>query len=119
MNPGVRKFILVAGLLGLPEGGLPARQAAKDLLLESQTTSVGHPQSSHGGGGHEGTSAEDFEKLAKRAEEALDADRVPEAIRLYDRATKLRPDWSEGWWHLGTLLFDAGRFLDARSLRDC
>jgi len=57
---------------------------------------------------------EPFEKLAKRAQEALDADRVPEAIRLYERATKLRPDWSEGWWHLGTLLFDAGRFGEAR-----
>ena len=55
-----------------------------------------------------------FEKLAERAQAAMNADRVPEAIRLYDRATRLRPDWPEGWWHLGTLLFDAGRFREAR-----
>ena len=57
---------------------------------------------------------ESFEKLRARAQDALDADRIPQAIRLYGRATKLRPNWSEGWWHLGTLLFDARRFLEAR-----
>src|SRR5712691_316205 len=57
---------------------------------------------------------ESFEKLAERAQAAMDSERAPEAIRLYDRATKLRPDWPDGWWHLGTLLFDAGRFREAR-----
>jgi tetratricopeptide (TPR) repeat protein len=58
--------------------------------------------------------SEPFEEVARRAQEALEADRFPEAVRLYERATKLRPDWPEGWWHLGTLLFDAGRFAEAR-----
>ena len=49
------------------------------------------------------TENESFEKLAVRAQAAMEAERIPEAIRLYGRATKLRPDWSEGWWHLGTL----------------
>ena len=44
----------------------------------------------------------------------MEADQVPEAIRLYGRATTLKPTWSEGWWHLGTLFFDAGRFVEAR-----
>src|SRR5256886_8311140 len=57
---------------------------------------------------------ESLEKLVERAQVAMDSDRVPEAIRLYDRVTRLRPDWSESWWHLGTLLFDAGRFREAR-----
>jgi len=57
---------------------------------------------------------ESFEKLTARARAALDADQIPEAIRLYDRATKLRPNWSEGWWHLGTLFFDTQRFGEAR-----
>jgi len=49
-----------------------------------------------------------------RAQAALDADQIPQAIHLYDEATKLRPNWPEGWWHLGTLLFDAQRFGEAR-----
>jgi len=53
--------------------------------------------------------------LGARAQAAMESDRVPEAISLFQRATKLRPDWTEGWWHLGTLLFDSGRFLDARA----
>jgi tetratricopeptide (TPR) repeat protein len=57
---------------------------------------------------------ESFKKLAERAQAAMDSERVPEAIKLYDQATKLRPDWPEGWWHLGTLLFDARRFREAR-----
>jgi tetratricopeptide (TPR) repeat protein len=60
------------------------------------------------------TSPESFEQVAARAQAAMEADRVPEAIRLYGRATTLRPNWSEGWWHLGTLLFDSGHFSEAR-----
>lgn len=57
---------------------------------------------------------ESFEQLKKQAETALKADQIPEAIRLYDRATQLQPSWSEGWWHLGTLLFDADHYAEAR-----
>jgi tetratricopeptide (TPR) repeat protein len=57
---------------------------------------------------------ESFEDVAARAQAAMAAERVPEAIRLYDHATKLRPAWTEGWWHLGTLLYDVGRFREAR-----
>ena len=60
------------------------------------------------------TNQESVEKLAARAQAAMEADQVPEAIGLYNRATKLRPNWSEGWWHLGTLLFDSGRFEEAQ-----
>lgn len=56
---------------------------------------------------------ESFEQLAARAQAAMSADHLSEAIRLYGRATKLRPNWAEGWWHLGTLLFDTRRFGEA------
>ena len=58
---------------------------------------------------------EPLEQLAARAQAAMEADHVPEAIRLYAQATALHPDWAEGWWHLGTLFFDAGKFLEARN----
>src|SRR3954465_3936265 len=62
-----------------------------------------------------GGGSESFDDLAARAQNAMELDRVPEAINLFQRAVKLRPDWAEGWWHLGTLLFDSGHFLDARA----
>jgi Flp pilus assembly protein TadD len=55
-----------------------------------------------------------FQEVSVRAQAALDSDRIPEAIRLFTLATTLRPDWTEGWWHLGTLLFDTGQFGKAR-----
>lgn len=58
-------------------------------------------------------SSDSFDKLAARADAALEADQIPEAIRLYQRATALRPAWSEGWWHLGTLYYDQKSFRQA------
>jgi tetratricopeptide (TPR) repeat protein len=55
-----------------------------------------------------------FNELADRARVALEADHVADAIDLYGRATALRPEWAEGWWHLGTLLYDNGRFGESR-----
>ena len=57
---------------------------------------------------------ESFEQLAAQARAALEAERTPEATRLYRRATGLRPQWGEGWWHLGALLYEAGSFAEAR-----
>lgn len=54
-----------------------------------------------------------FEQLAERAQAAQDADRIPEAIRFYEEATALRPSWSEGWWYLGTMLFDSNQIAKA------
>ena len=60
------------------------------------------------------SAGEAFERVAAEAQAAMDADHVQEAIRLYGRAVELRPNWQEGWWHLGTLLFDSGQFRVAR-----
>ncbi|HVH89380.1 MAG TPA: tetratricopeptide repeat protein [Terriglobales bacterium] len=59
-------------------------------------------------------SPESFENLALRARQAMNAGRLTEATQLYVRTSRLNPNWAEGWWHLGTLLFDAGHFRDAR-----
>ena len=75
---------------------------------------TGHTETADNQQAQGNTSPESFDKLRERAREAMDADRAPEAIRLYTRATALEPNWSEGWWHLGTLLFDARRFTQAR-----
>lgn len=56
-----------------------------------------------------------FASVAKRAQQARLANRVPEAIRLYRQAVSLRPDWVEGRWYLATLLYDRDRFPEARA----
>jgi tetratricopeptide (TPR) repeat protein len=64
---------------------------------------------------HVPRNSESFARLAAQAQAAMDAGRLTEAIQLYARATKLRPSWFEGWWHLGTLYFDSSRFTEARA----
>jgi tetratricopeptide (TPR) repeat protein len=58
-------------------------------------------------------SAASFDSLAKSAAAAREAGKPEEAVRDYQRAVKIRPDWEEGWWYLGTLQYDADHFADA------
>ena len=54
-----------------------------------------------------------FEQISRQAEEARSADRLPDAIRFYREGVKLRPSWSEGWWGLGSILYEQDRFPEA------
>jgi len=55
-----------------------------------------------------------FDDLAKRAAQARDANHLDEAIDLYHKAVQLNPKWDEGWWCLGTLLYEKDDYPDAR-----
>src|SRR6266568_2127728 len=55
----------------------------------------------------------DFDHLAKSAALARESGKNTEAIERYQRALELRSDWEEGWWYLGTLLYDTDRFAEA------
>jgi len=51
----------------------------------------------------------------KAAAEARDSNRIDEAIALYRKGLAQRPKWSEGWWYLGTLLYDRDAYGEAIS----
>ena len=53
-----------------------------------------------------------FEQLSKQAAEARDQNRLEDASRLYRQALRLRPGWSQGWWFLGTLMYDQDRYAE-------
>src|SRR5262249_251314 len=55
----------------------------------------------------------DFYSIAKAATAARESGDTAAAIRSYQRAVELHPDWQEGWWYLGTLQYDADRYADA------
>jgi tetratricopeptide (TPR) repeat protein len=55
----------------------------------------------------------DLASLSAQADAARQANRIDEAIGLYRKALAARPTWTEGWWHLGTLLYDKDEFADA------
>jgi predicted Zn-dependent protease len=56
-----------------------------------------------------------FPQLSKEATQAREGNRLVDAVRLYRQAVHLRPDWAEGWWYLGSLLYDQDHYLEARS----
>jgi len=39
---------------------------------------------------------------------------LSEALDLYAKALRIRPEWPEGWWNVATILYDGDRYLEAR-----
>src|SRR5436190_4578809 len=109
-NPGGRREVLV---LAFPGGvtckGHPMYSFLMVLgyllffllLLPASSPAVPHPP------------ATSFGTIAKQADTARDSNHVAEAINLYSQGVRLRPQWSEGWWSLGSLLYDQDRFAEA------
>jgi tetratricopeptide (TPR) repeat protein len=58
-------------------------------------------------------SAPSFATLSARADAARDTERLDEATALYKQALALRPQWTEGWWSLGTIAYDRNSYADA------
>src|SRR5260221_561744 len=55
-----------------------------------------------------------FDRLSKLADTARQEDRLDDAIGYYRQAVKLRKAWKEGWYYLGTLLYDRDHYAEAR-----
>ena len=56
-----------------------------------------------------------FDQIARQADVARAADRINEAERLYREGVRLQPAWKEGWWSLGSMLYDEDRFPEAEA----
>ena len=56
----------------------------------------------------------EFERLVKQAEEARLAERWEEAIGLYGKAVKLKPDYVEGYWYQGTAYYTLDDYPNCR-----
>lgn len=80
------------------------------ILLSCSTVAVFAPKKS---ASQENAGAADFEAAAKSATAAREAGRADEAIQEYRRALEISPRWDEGWWYLGTLLYDADHYSEA------
>jgi tetratricopeptide (TPR) repeat protein len=57
----------------------------------------------------------DIDSLRKQALEEAEAGKTDAAIRDYQRALELKPDWKEGLWNLGMLQYGSDRFAEAKS----
>jgi tetratricopeptide (TPR) repeat protein len=57
-----------------------------------------------------------FAQVSKQAETARVEQRWDDAERLYREGVRLRPQWKEGWWYLGTMFYDQDRYEEARAV---
>ena len=56
--------------------------------------------------------APSFEVLSRQAAEARDTKRLAEALILYRKALKLKPDWAEGLWEAGSIEYDQDQYKE-------
>jgi len=56
--------------------------------------------------------APSFDALSRQAAEARDAKRPAEALALYKKALKLKPDWTEGLWEAGSIEYDQDQYKE-------
>ncbi len=54
-----------------------------------------------------------FDQLAQDAKRALEEHRGDAAIEAYRQALQLKPEWDEGLWRLGTLLYEKENYFEA------
>ncbi|MGH9158932.1 MAG: tetratricopeptide repeat protein, partial [Vicinamibacteraceae bacterium] len=81
--------------------------ATADVMLSMAALLVAGQISAQAAPGRaQSSKASTFATVSASADAARDAGRLEEASALYREALALRPDWTEGWWSLGTILYD-------------
>jgi Tfp pilus assembly protein PilF len=53
-----------------------------------------------------------FEALSRQAVTARDAGHLDEAVALFRKALKEKPDWDEGWWNIGSIAYDRDQYTE-------
>ncbi len=91
-------FLISAALCCSPTGDARAQNTKK-------------PAPSNSGASRSKSTA--FEDLKRRAEAARASGQPLEALRLYQEALRISPNWAEGWWYVGMIHYDADRFPEA------
>lgn len=54
-----------------------------------------------------------FQQMAAQADAARDSNHLDQAQALYRQALAAKPSWAEGWWSLGTILYDLDHYAPA------
>jgi len=79
--------------------------AALSLLPRDAQKSSRSADTAHCAGG--------FAHLAEAAKAVRDGNRDDRATQLYRQALKLKPEWDERLWYLGTLLYEKENYFEA------
>ena len=53
-----------------------------------------------------------FDALVQQAKESRDGKHLDQALLLYRKALKIKPDWEEGLWNAGSISYDQDHYAD-------
>jgi len=56
-----------------------------------------------------------IQDIARQADQAQASDHLADAIKLYQKGLALDSKWNQGWWALGSILYDQDRFPEAQT----
>jgi tetratricopeptide (TPR) repeat protein len=59
-----------------------------------------------------GSDSAAFKTLVAQADAAREKEQVEEATHLYRQAVEMKPDYVEGWWYLGMLLYESDQYTE-------
>jgi tetratricopeptide (TPR) repeat protein len=96
------RLAVLCGLLGLavtaPAPAAQAKAPAKPPARPAASPAAGQ-----------------FDATVAAATAARKAEQWEDAIRLYGKALKVRPDWAEGYWYQGTAYYSLDEFEECRA----
>ena len=92
----VALFFCTSGRCLTPPTVLPVQAQAESAAQSSHTPS-----------------SPTFDELAAKANSNREQGNSEDAIRYYEAALKLSPDWPDGWWYVGSLHADGGGYAEA------
>jgi tetratricopeptide (TPR) repeat protein len=83
------------------------------FALAMSTMAVAPDQPAHHASGA-ASQARSFGQISTAAMKAWNEKRDKDAMALFRQGLKLHPDWNEGLWYLGAILYDHDQYSDAR-----
>jgi tetratricopeptide (TPR) repeat protein len=102
--------LFLTGLLLASTLSQPAARAQSTGRKRQPPTKAGSSKPS----GQSNQQSGAFDEMVKKADQAREAGHLDEALDLYGKALHMRPNWADGWWYAGTILYDSDRYEDAR-----
>lgn len=112
MSHGSAVLLLAGATLA---AAMPAATAQVAPKPAAPAPSAPRPQAASAETAKKTAPSPEFDALVKRAQAAHQAQRLDEALLLYQKALRLRPGWTEGRFGAGTVLYDLDRYPEARA----
>jgi tetratricopeptide (TPR) repeat protein len=115
LNKRLWTLIVMGSLFASPLSQLSGRaQSTSRPGAKRQSPAKTRPSKPSNSSSSAGKSGAAFDEAVRKADQAREAGRLEEALDLYGKALQIRPNWAEGWWYAGTILYDGDRYADAR-----